>query len=904
MSARLPSRLPSAAALLAAGVLSSAAAAQSTEPRTDPPARPAPQTAPIRPVRFTFEPLLLEQEQVSEYGKGPRAEPPSMPAPPRVYRGCNMPEYDRDDGRMAPEEMAFRCLLFTINPLAAFLPLSVEEVQGQSLPAPTYVNHAPQYIPPSPMFPVMTPVPETVVMPREVEHLKVMPKEAEQLDVMPRAEESEPHYQLLAPWTDAARLFKLPVFPHAEIQVSVQTAQTGSLMFGIGAEVSRTGTITVTTQPLSETKAAPAPGAGDVLPPPRHLTDVGPRVFGQPPIPTRFDLDKYNKYFCGLDTTFTFEVIAGHTRLLHLKEAPIRIQVGDTHVLDYTTIEKPTELLLVGTNVGNTTMSLWFGDRAAPADQTVLTLQVNVLPDPPARPCPTVSVAQTSPPPAPAVRKEIVPAGPPQVMVGMLVAEVTAKGARKLNLDRPSDGKSAGWVIEVADDVRQKMLTAGMMALRERGQAKPIAEPRLMTLSGQQASFLSGGEMAVPVVSWLGQAGVQFEEFGTRVTCRPTVLPGGTIRLDVEPEISELCEVAGGCVHGVIVPGRSTQRVHTTADVPAGHTLVISGPKAGGDMRLVLFVTPSVVEPPPPVPQPVFDFDSAERVHGGINGDDDDESVHDLLVKCRRELSRGHFAAAEDLAQRAIERDRKAVAADPLVRDSGLLQRVKAIAALPLGIVDPCAAKGGGGGIVPAGAAKAIGSDERVVEALLDEFNTAYKEARYTDAEAMAQRARDINPENAMAAAALQLAKLHLPETRLYAGSPAPMPVVSFYPNIDNTGAEGASAAALARFQSNFKEGRYEEARFEALRALAVAPGSAVAVAAFQQACEALGRQPRPLTVPQCTYVGTSLRPSLPAVDPAVVGALQKILLERDKTGPFGGSEEAEPKDDGSKPRR
>jgi Flp pilus assembly secretin CpaC len=1066
-----------------------------------------------------------------------------------------MPEYDRDDGRMAPEEMAFRCLLFTINPLAAFLPLSVEEVQGQTLPAPTYVNHPPQYIPPSPAFPVVAPVPETVEMPREVERLEVMPKEVEKLDVMPRAEESEPQYQLLAPWTDAARLFKLPVFPLTEIQVSVQTAHTGSLMFGIGAEVSRSGTITVTTQPQSDAKPTPAraaPGAGNVLPPPRMLTDVGPRteVFGAAQrVRTPHDA---GKYFISLDCpTLTYEVIAGHTRLLHLKEAPIRIQVGDTHVLDYTTVEKPTELLLGGTSVGSTTMALWFGDRADPAKQTVLTLQVNVLPDPPVCRLPDVSAPQTSPPPAPTVpaplpsplgvegakqprEKQIllrctlasvnrdaarmiglsvqpgmngdrhptvvdngrsatliralrsdnqakclaepnlvalngrpatfftggefavpvvtgttcvglqgaprvpfgatltftpvitdadhihltlhgtvsalspsvgstdsptpkattvttevelregqtfclggllpaaveevsdkpvfgdlpllgnlfrsktsgsdvvllvapevvkplpaVPAAPtcpspspttkesacgselPQVRVSLLVAEVTAKGARKLNLDRPADGKSARWVIEVADEARQKALKDGMLALREKGQAKPIAEPNLCTLSGQQAAFLTGGELAVPVVTWLGQAGVQFEEFGTRVTCRPTVLTGGTIRLDVEPEISELCEVSGGCAQGVLVPGRSTQRVHTTADIPAGNTLVISGPKAGGDTRLVLFVTPSVVEPTPAVPQPVFDFDqplpshlTPERVHGGVG--QEEASVHELLEKCRRELSRGHYAAAEDLVQRAIERDRQQVYADPIVRGSDLLQRVKATAALPLGTVEPCAAKGSGG-IVPAGAAKAIGSDERVVQALMEEFNTAYKSGRYREAEALAVRARELDPENAMIAAAVQMSRVQNGIVRYHAipDAPAPaQPVAGLAPTNDNTVPQAASAAALARFQSNFKEGRYEEAKLEALRALTVAPGSALAAAAFQQACEALGRQPRPQPVPQCTYVGTSLRPSLPAVDPAVVSALQKILFERDKVGPFGGSEEAEPKDDGSKPPR
>jgi tetratricopeptide (TPR) repeat protein len=416
--------------------------------------------------------------------------------------------------------------------------------------------------------------------------------------------------------------------------------------------------------------------------------------------------------------------------------------------------------------------------------------------------------------------------------------------------------------------------------------------------------------------------------------------------------------VAGGCAKGVLVPGRSSQRVHTTADVPTGHTLVITGPKAGGDTRFVLFVTPTVVETPAaetapvPVPKPVFDFGQAvrgcldffgvkaypsdperrmmilmnqsenlrqieyemehlwmvdqpshltpERVHGGIG--DNEETVHDLLVKCRREMARGHHAAAEDLAQRAIQRDRQQVADDPIVRGSDLLQRVKAIAVLPLGTAEPCAAKDAGSGIAPAGAAKAIGSDERVVEALLQEFNTAYKEARYRDAAALAERACDIDPENAMAAAALQMTRTQSSAVGFRANHAASMPVVSLRVDPDNTVAAAASAAALARFQGDFKEGRYEEAKADALRALAASPASPVAVAAFQQACEALSRQPSPRTAPQCTYVGTSLRPSLPPVDPAVVGALQKILIEAEKAGPFGGSEEAEPKADGSKP--
>ena len=60
----------------------------------------------------------------------------------------------------------------------------------------------------------------------------------------------------------------------------------------------------------------------------------------------------------------------------------MRIQIGDTRVFDYTILGPPTELLLHGASVGSTTMFFWFGDRADPANQTVLAFQVNVLPDP------------------------------------------------------------------------------------------------------------------------------------------------------------------------------------------------------------------------------------------------------------------------------------------------------------------------------------------------------------------------------------------------------------------------------------------------------------------------------------------------------------------------------------------
>jgi pilus assembly protein CpaC len=114
-------------------------------------------------------------------------------------------------------------------------------------------------------------------------------------------------------------------------------------------------------------------------------------------------------------------------------------------------------------------------------------------------------------------------------------------------------------------------------ALESEGLAKLLAQPRLVTLSGNPASFLDGGEQAVPVPAGLGQVGVQFEEFGTRLNFLPIVLGDGRIHLEVEPEVSALDPNAGVAIAGATVAGRATQRVHTTVEMEAGQTFVIGG---------------------------------------------------------------------------------------------------------------------------------------------------------------------------------------------------------------------------------------------------------------------------------------------------------------------------------------
>ncbi len=93
-----------------------------------------------------------------------------------------------------------------------------------------------------------------------------------------------------------------------------------------------------------------------------------------------------------------------------------------------------------------------------------------------------------------------------------------------------------------------------LQALRNEGVSKDLAQPSQTTLSGTAGSFLAGGEQAVPVPAGLGQVGIQFEEFGTRLNYLPIVLGNGKIHLELEAEVSSLSAANGTNINGTVVP--------------------------------------------------------------------------------------------------------------------------------------------------------------------------------------------------------------------------------------------------------------------------------------------------------------------------------------------------------------
>jgi pilus assembly protein CpaC len=118
---------------------------------------------------------------------------------------------------------------------------------------------------------------------------------------------------------------------------------------------------------------------------------------------------------------------------------------------------------------------------------------------------------------------------------------------------------------------------AVIRALKARGFFQSLAEPNLVAYNGQEASFLAGGEIPVPVPQGItGAVTIVFKEFGVRLSFRPTII-GDTIRLWVRPEVSALDFSNGIDLGGFRVPALSTRRAETQLELRDGQSFAIGG---------------------------------------------------------------------------------------------------------------------------------------------------------------------------------------------------------------------------------------------------------------------------------------------------------------------------------------
>jgi len=120
-----------------------------------------------------------------------------------------------------------------------------------------------------------------------------------------------------------------------------------------------------------------------------------------------------------------------------------------------------------------------------------------------------------------------------------------------------------------------------LTALETKGLVRELAEPDLIALSGDTASFLVGGEIPVPTIG-ATSAGfttptITYEPFGVQLTFTPTVLANGVINLRLAPSISELDFANAVTISGTTVPAFTKREARTTVELRDGQSFAIAG---------------------------------------------------------------------------------------------------------------------------------------------------------------------------------------------------------------------------------------------------------------------------------------------------------------------------------------
>ncbi|HZI46535.1 MAG TPA: type II and III secretion system protein family protein [Pyrinomonadaceae bacterium] len=119
-------------------------------------------------------------------------------------------------------------------------------------------------------------------------------------------------------------------------------------------------------------------------------------------------------------------------------------------------------------------------------------------------------------------------------------------------------------------------------AMQQNGALRALAEPNLIAMDGQVASFLAGGEFPIPIIQSGGGGGgnsvtIQFKEYGVRLNFKPTIIDEDHIRLELEPEVSTIDFANGVRFQGFVVPALRTRRAHTGVELKDGQSFALAG---------------------------------------------------------------------------------------------------------------------------------------------------------------------------------------------------------------------------------------------------------------------------------------------------------------------------------------
>jgi pilus assembly protein CpaC len=332
--------------------------------------------------------------------------------------------------------------------------------------------------------------------------------------------------------------------------------------------------------------------------------------------------------------TKRIELVSGKSVVLRTETAVKRISIANPEIADFNLLS-PTEVYLTGKAAGTTNLTMWQDGRLTAVYDLVVTYDVSNLKLQMQEMLPaekdmriiaandslTLSGKVTNAAAlnqALALAKAYAPEGKltnlvevggvHQVMLEVRVAEMSKSITKRLGINFGFEkGSEFGFsllgglseVVKPIDSVippnplgfvyspsvtslfrfnnGNYTWTGFVDALEEDGLIKVLAEPNLITLSGQTATFLAGGEFPVPVPQGDGDITIEYKQFGVSLNFTPVVHSKDKISIKVAPEVSDLDFTVALQLEGFVVPGLRTRRTSTTVELGDGQSFAIAG---------------------------------------------------------------------------------------------------------------------------------------------------------------------------------------------------------------------------------------------------------------------------------------------------------------------------------------
>lgn len=196
-------------------------------------------------------------------------------------------------------------------------------------------------------------------------------------------------------------------------------------------------------------------------------------------------------------------------------------------------------------------------------------------------------------------------------------------------------------------------VNAQLSALLKNGSAKLLSQPNMITLSGDKAAILVGGQIPVPISAKDGQITVEWKDYGVKLDVAPEVNGEGLILSKVKAEVSSLDWSSSASIYingNMRIPPMLMRKAETEIVLSSGQTMAIGGlisnethrdvdklPLLGdlpiignlfkstsftrNETELLILITPTIVDPAEYIPQASQEMKafSKESPWGGSN---------------------------------------------------------------------------------------------------------------------------------------------------------------------------------------------------------------------------------------------------------------------------------------------